>query len=293
MIDRQLWLRERKTMLTASDVAAVLGENDHRTALHVYNDKISSDIPDDDNNHMMFGRMIEDAIANMFSVLSGIEIRNYGDTEIARHPDISWLGATLDRMTVDDQVPVELKNTGMLVNPDYWMEDVSPSMWIQLQTQMFVTGSDHGYLVALFHPSCEMRWSKQKFDRNFFEENLETLDKFWNYNVAKRIPPEPDFYHKNTGREIYKTFPVDDGNTCILDADDFDAVNEIEDLNSSIKNLNARKTELQNRLKWSLGESTFGALPDGRFLSYKEQIRKSYTVNESKSRVLRVVNRRR
>lgn len=290
--ERNAWLKERKTMLTASDVAAVLGEDDRRTALHVYNDKISPEISSDDTNHMKFGRMIEDAIANMFQELSGIEIENHGDTVITRHPDIPWLGATLDRMTIDGGLPVEIKNTGMLVNKDNWIENLSPTIWTQLQFQMFVTQKKNGYIAALFHPQCEMRWATHELDLDFCYCSLKILDEFWNHNVAKRIPPQPDFRHSKTAREIYKTNPVDDGNTCILGGSELCMVDEIETINGQIKDLNAHKNELQNKLKWRLGESTFGALPDGRFLSYKEQVRKSYTVKESKTRVLRVVKRR-
>lgn len=60
--DRDTWLAARRTGIGSSDVAAILGVADQRTALHVWHDK-RGELVDDAGEPALWGRLLEDPVA--------------------------------------------------------------------------------------------------------------------------------------------------------------------------------------------------------------------------------------
>ena len=95
---RDQWLARRRELITASDVAAILGEDQRRGPLAVWCSKTGA-IEADENEAMIRGRDFEDAIARTYHRQTGRPVGALPDYEIAIHPALPWLGATLDRRT--------------------------------------------------------------------------------------------------------------------------------------------------------------------------------------------------
>jgi predicted phage-related endonuclease len=122
-MDKAEWLKKRKEMITASDVASILGFGAHKTALDVYVEKVMG-TEMEDNDLLLMGRALEDGIAKIYEIKTGNKIVAggydilldfvrpdmpwWGGKEIVSgdkddilffvHPDIPWLGATPDRI---------------------------------------------------------------------------------------------------------------------------------------------------------------------------------------------------
>src|SRR5687767_8539180 len=96
---RERWLAERRELLTASDVAAVLGVDPRRSPLSVYAEKRGL-LEVAETPWMRWGRRVEGAIAEAYADETGRPVRDLG-LEIQRHPDVPWLGATLDRQVLE------------------------------------------------------------------------------------------------------------------------------------------------------------------------------------------------
>lgn len=64
-MEKAEWLRYRKSGIGGSDAGAICGLNPYRTAMEVYNDKISEDVGKiSDNEAMRQGREFEDYVEN-------------------------------------------------------------------------------------------------------------------------------------------------------------------------------------------------------------------------------------
>ena len=64
-MEKSKWLRYRKRGIGGSDAGAVCSLNPYRSAIEVYQDKISEDIEDIDNEAMRQGRELDDKIIYM------------------------------------------------------------------------------------------------------------------------------------------------------------------------------------------------------------------------------------
>lgn len=291
--NREEWLKRRKQMLTASDVAAVLGESPFRTNVDVFMDKVSDEISHYDADHLRFGRDVEGAIANMYEARTGRLVTDYGETVISTHPDIPWLGATLDRVTeIDgDEGPLELKHVGNFVRQDDWVEEPPSHYQIQVQIQMACTMATVGSLAGLF-PGYNLGYTDLKFSPEFIEAIMPKLDEFWNYNVAKKIPPAA-IPHKRMLYSLKKLYPADSGEVITLKDEALELATQLDAKKQLIKDATSRKDEIEAQLRELMGEATFGVLNDGTFLSLKTTKRKAYTreVQASEYRTLRRVKK--
>jgi len=285
---RTEWLEQRKKILTASDIAAVLNVHPQRTITDVYIDKTSDEISNFDMDHLRFGRDVEGAIANLFEHRTGMEVRDLGATHITRHPDIEWLGATLDRetLTVDQEwIPLELKHVGTFKRPIDWTEDPPIHYQIQCQIQAECRATNSAILAGLF-PGYQLGWTRLEYDEDFVARMIEPAERFWFENVLERVPPEQP-PHRLALDSIRRLYPKESRETIVLGDEALEMADRMARLRKGASNLTEESKQVEARLRASLGSAVFGSLNDGTFLSLKTTHRKGYTVEPTSFRVLR------
>lgn len=291
IMERDEWLAKRRVYLGASEVAAVLGMSPFAGQLDVYASKVMGDRISD-NDAMKYGRDVEGAIAKMYAGKTGREIKDLGATKFQIHPDISFLGATLDRLIVsseehDTEGPLELKSVGArFVDEEEWQEDPPLHYQIQTQVQMSVIGASWGALAGLF-PGYKMIHKDMDFDKEFFNAAVPVLEEFW-HRVETKNPPPVDGSPKalETVKRVYNR--VDPSKMVALPTSLLTTISEWETLKKQATETDKQAKEIEARLRDIMKDAEFGVLPDGRFLSLKETTRKGYIVSESKYRTLRV-----
>lgn len=319
MQTRNEWLENRSKMIGASDVAAILGENPFRTNIDVWMDKTGRGNFDFDNDHLAFGRDVEGAIAGLYNRRTNRPVRDLGATVVQVHPDIPWLGATLDRLTTIEivkgengqiehllkdtdiphamiEVPLELKHVGgMFVKKDDWVDD-PPSMYqIQCQIQMQCWRDENGYrsqiasLAGMF-PGYQLGWVEMERSDEFFEHIFPTLDEFWNHYVKKDIQP-PYIPHERALDTAKRLYSAENGKTVALNERALYLANEMARLTSEIGDRGKEKEQIQAELRLMMGDNTFASLPDGTFLTLKTTSKKEYTVAATSYRTLRRTKR--
>ena len=74
-MDRNEWLKIRKTGLGGSDAGAVCGLNPHVSPMAVYRDKVSDETDMGDNEAMRQGRDLEEYVAQRFTEETGLKVR--------------------------------------------------------------------------------------------------------------------------------------------------------------------------------------------------------------------------
>lgn len=217
------WLAARSGVLTASDVAAVMGLDPHKSRNKVLAGKRATASDTFVTSAMRGGQFLEPGVFGWY--LDDIRRHNAEmglpppDGNTCRHPggasmlvtmDGHRLGASPDGLVVDCGVPhlVEIKVT----NPDRWDDSwgvravktprawrryssvESPAYgkcplkhWVQLQTQMLVTGVSSGVIVG----NCGTRRLDYPFraDPAFQRSILEACDEFWR-DVPLTLPDD-------------------------------------------------------------------------------------------------------
>jgi putative phage-type endonuclease len=289
---REQWLARRRDLVTASDIAAILGVDPRRGPLAVYAAKVSDVVEPEERRWMAFGRRVEGAIADWYADETGRPALDLGAHEIQVHPDIPWLGATLDRRTAgseahpapaDGQGPLEAKAVAGFKARE-WVEDPPLPYIVQVQVQMACTGAQWGSLAALVG-GIALAWKDLVRDEAFLAAALPVLEAF-RMRVLRRDPPEADAL-PGTSEALRKLFPQDDGETVPLEAEALALADEWEAAKLLKTDAESKVDELGNKLRLRIGSATFGALPDGSLLSLKLTKRAGYTVQETSYRQLR------
>ena len=296
---REQWLLARRECLGASDVAAVLGVDPRRGPLAVYASKVG-DVDADETRWMRWGRLVEGAIAEGYSEQTGRPIADLGAHEIQKHPDVPFLGATLDRVTSPSElnpgpaaincgqdglyaVPLECKAVAGFKAKE-WAEDPPLHFQVQLQAQLACTGAQWGSLVALIG-GLAIAWKDMLRDDELIAGMLPKLEEFW-LRVQRRQPPEADGL-PGTGAAIKKLWAHEDGETVALDGEALALAEKLDVARAEEKAASRRALDAENKLRARMGSASFGLMLDGSFLGLREVARAGYSVDPTSYRVLR------
>lgn len=291
-----LWLEDRRTAVTASDVAAVLGEDPHRTALHVYADKIGAP-GQEETDAMRRGKLYEAAIIADYAHQNGRDAFPF-ERRLVRHKKYPWLGATFDATTYRENgevVPLQVK---WAVGSGWtWKEEPPKHYQLQVLVETAVFGSTHGALCGLVGPG-PLHCTDIPFDDELFELIVPRLAEFME-RVRDRRPPEPQSglaleplkrlwprgdgqtitlpKNRLLGHEYYWADPAPGkcGIACCdrLHVDHYDwpstLANEWESKKSESKRLEEESRAAEARLRHMLGGAQYGDLGDGSLLERK------------------------
>lgn len=293
---RAQWLARRRELVTASDAAAILGADPRRGALQVYLEKTTDQELVEETRWMRFGRKVEGAIADWYEHDTNRATLDLGALEIQRHPDLPWLGATLDRETAgsikhpapggvhDASVgPLEAKAVAGFKASE-WREDPPLQYIVQLQIQMACTKASWGTLAALIG-GVSLVWRDQLRDEAFLAAALPVLEEF-RARVLRRDPPPSDGL-EGTHEAVKRAWPLADGATIAIEPDVLSMVDEWERHKAAAKLVEREVRAAEDDLRVRMGDATFGALTDGSFLTLKTTKRAGYSVEPCEFRTLR------
>src|ERR1700761_6028461 len=165
--EREAWLKRRKNLLTASDVAAVMGMNKHKRAEVVFNEKTGAVEPPDLSRipAIQAGQYFEAGILQHFAdahpEFTGGVLQN-GPQEVIS-PVLPWLAATPDgdaRGETENHPARRVAVVEAKWTSTDWRGKAPEHYWVQLQVQMHCTGLPVGWITA---------WTKT----GWFEQGLQ------------------------------------------------------------------------------------------------------------------------
>jgi putative phage-type endonuclease len=180
------WLRARKGLLGASEVACILGLSKYSTPLGIYLDKMNPNIVDDMTEWQEWGHRLETAIATWVADKQKLTV--LPSPGLLQSNDYPWLGATPDRIT-DRGEPVELKTSDRFM-ADIWADGIPDNYLIQVMVQMIVLGARRGYL-AVLHGGNRPEFFTVEWDQTVVDQIITITRDFWQNNVMARVAPEP------------------------------------------------------------------------------------------------------
>lgn len=270
---RDQWLMRRRELITASDVGAVLGCDPFRRPGDVFADKLGLG-ESSESDAMRWGRWMEPAIADAYMHETQRVVLGGDPYELTIHPDLPWLGATLDRMvaaTLDGALPapvgstgdgvLELKATGA---SDDWAAEPPLRFQLQLTIQMACTRRQWGSLAAFVSMRRPVLWADRIFDDELFGMIAPKLEEF-HARVKRKDPPNDADWHSYAS--IRRIWPVDNGAMIPLDADAMALTRLWLDAKDKESLWKRNKEGLETELRLKMGAAKVGLLPDGTSLT--------------------------
>lgn len=191
-------IERRKSLIGASEVAAVLGLNPYRGAFdvwarfHLPTEEIRA--PDDAPDAPQFirwGEILEAPIADEYARRERVELRRLGDDETWRHPTVTGLGGHPDRLVVEPGSAkvargLEVKTAGWRVAHRWGspVDDVVPDEYrVQCAAYMAIGGIDRWDLAVLIAGS-DYRCYRLTRDETLEAAILEGVQEFWARHVV-------------------------------------------------------------------------------------------------------------
>lgn len=259
-LDKKEWLRYRKQGITGTDAGAICGMNPYKSAFSVYQDKISDEIEEYDNEAMRQGRDMEEYVAARFEEETGLKVRRAN--AIYQNEEHPFLLADFDRLIVGQKAGLECKTVSPY-SADKWSdEDIPIHYQMQCQHYMAVSGYDSWYIAALIY-GRDFIIRRIARDEELISSLIKIEERFWNENVLKRVMPDPDGT-KDCSEQIAKLYFNSDKDKTVQLLGFDSALQRREELVDLIDKLEQEKSSIDQRIQMELQDAGYGTAGDYR-----------------------------
>lgn len=273
-MEREEWLRVRKSGIGSSDAAAAVGLNPYQSMLELWLIKTGRDAdlpkvdPNDEESPMYWGTLLEPIVAEHYTKRTGNNVRRINAVLQHPDPDKRWMLANIDREVVG--VPgvyiLECKTAGEF-GSRLWKNGVPEYVQCQVQHQLAVTGKQAADVCVLLCGQ-EIRIYRIERDEELIANLTQLERQFWHY-VETDTPPPADG-SESAARALQALYPHDAGN--MLDCSEDEGLcgdfNELLDLRDRLSCLSERESKLKQRIQEHMGEASRATFPNG-FISWK------------------------
>ena len=184
------WLQVRRSGIGGSDAAAALGLSPWKSALELWQEKVSGqNQPHQENEAMIWGRLMEPVITREFVRRTGLAVTPMRSMlQAANWP---WMLADLDGLVEDPQRGrgvFEVK-TASAYKQDQWAEDRCPDSYLlQINHYMAVTGLSFAVICVLIGGN-KLQWLTVDRDDELIASLVELEHRFWNHVLTQSPPP--------------------------------------------------------------------------------------------------------
>lgn len=274
------WHAQRTQGIGGSEIAAVLGLDPYETPYSVWEKKTGRVPPFEGNAATERGNLLEPAIVAFFEKASGHKAYAFPKNKVLRHPEHPFLLGTPDRgvaLKSGDGI-LECKSTRKAITAD-----TIPLGWLfQVQWYLGITGRKRGFL-AWIGGSLEFDWREVEASESIFQDMAAEAAKFWNDYVLTDTPPPPI-----RKEDIEKMFPDVQAGTVEATPQLIEVCAQYGKNRSKIKELEEAQSELAQAIQLHLLDKDTLTAQGVTLATWKESVKKAYTVKESKIRTLRV-----
>ena len=251
----------------ASEAPAVCNVDPYRNPLDVFLEKTGQKEPFKGNEFTEWGNRLEGVIAEAYADRMGVQLKECGTVTSTEH---DWMFATPDRLVVDGDRGVEVKNRNYF-NWREWGEpgtDEAPiEVVAQVQWSMAVTGL-RKWDIAVLLGGNRLGIYHMDFDEDIASQMVQRVGEFWHENVLARVVPELDGsetsrQYLNNKWQLYGealTAPDEETLTNAL---------RLRDIKARLKSDEAEKKVLENLIKDFIGNDLGIELDDAGRITWK------------------------
>lgn len=251
MKDRKAWEKLRNIGIGGSDASIIAGLNRWKSPFKLWQEKTGQVEPEDlsDNEYVYWGTVLEQAVADRFTELTGLKVKKCGTLQSLDYP---FMLANVDRLVVGENAGLECKTANGFKAKEWEGDNVPDSYYLQCQHYMAVTGCEKWYIACLIGGN-HFVW--KEIPRN--DEDITALiaaeKAFWEDNVKGGIMPDVDG-SKSCSQALAERFPggVTDSITLPKEADKLLA--EIDELNEAADRIKEQIESKKNGIKLMLGD---------------------------------------
>jgi putative phage-type endonuclease len=267
------WLKARKELLTASDIASIFHANPWKSELALWAEKTGAVEPADltDSEPVQWGKEFQGAIGRRFAEKTGREVEEAPRYTIWLHPDVAFLGATLDFWETDRE-----KGKGILeakATDFQWEEDAPVGYQIQLQCQLAVTRIPYGTLCAFNGLKRPPIWIDYAANDAFIKTLVSKAEAFWWRVKTGNAPPVDGDGSESTKDALAALYPRDTGVQVALPPEALEWSRDLETFKTQAKTIEEQIRMRESALKAAIGDASVGVLADGSGWSWKLQRR--------------------
>lgn len=252
---REDWLSARKKGIGGSDAAAVLGLSKWKTPLQLYQEKIGEADDIQDNESMLWGRVLEPVIRQQYAERTGRTVRL--PEGIIAHPEHAFMLANVDGVT-DCRRVVEIKTAR---SGKEWgangSDEVLQEYLLQVQHYMAVTGFEVADIAVLIGGS-DFRIYEVPADKELQNYLISAEEEFWE-RVVNRTPPDPVSF-----ADMQTKFPASNNSSVEASLEALHAIESIKAIQMQIKALEEQEEEKKAIVMGVMGEAetlTFSGKP--------------------------------
>jgi len=223
------WLALRKTKITATDAAVIMGASPYKTRLELYHEKLSDEPPKPPNERMKRGTDLEPVARDLFILKSGMTM----------HPVVlvnDWTMASLDGISQCGNFVLEIKCPGKKDHDVALSGKIPDHYYPQLQHQMYVSGVQLAYYFSF--DGFDGVTVEVKRDDEYIERMITEEFKFYMHLQQKTPPPPIGDEYTERNDELWQE--------CAL---------KWKSLSQRIKILEAEEEEARKQLIFLSGES--------------------------------------
>lgn len=259
------WETERhKLGIGGSEAAAIAGLNPYSSAFTVYWDKVGKGEPMEVSEGMRQGTDLEEYVAKRFCEATGKKVRKC--EYMLQSAENPFMIADVDRFVVGENAILECKTS--LNRSGYSYDDannIPAYQFVQCLHYMSVVGAEKAYLATLVFGKdfniVEINASDYKDD---IASLIQIEKRFWEENVLKEIPPQPDGSDRST-EIISEQFPSANEELPPVDLMGYSSqLHRLSELKKQIMELTDEKMSIENTIKTALGEAPVGEYGDFR-----------------------------
>lgn len=250
-MSREQWLEARRKGIGGSDVSAIAGLNKWKSPVAVYLDKVGqSPIEDTAGEAAYWGNVMEDIVAQEFSIRTGLKVRRRN--AILKHPEYQFMLANVDRLIIGKQEGLECKTASEYLKGEWEDEEIPAAYLLQIQHYMAVTGYKAWHIAVLIGGNKFIH-KKVERDEELINYLIQIEKDFWENHVLKEIPPA--FDGSDASVDLLKAlYPESEPESEInLPKDAETLLVALEVIKSDIKDSESKKKEYENQIKALMG----------------------------------------
>ena len=254
---RREWLLKRREGIGGSDAGAVLGMNEYKSKISVWQEKTGRvSIDESDNDYLRIGRDLEDYVASRFEEETGLKTYKCRDMlQSVKHP---FMFADVDRLIEGEDSGLEIKTVSPYKSGDWEGGNIPNHYALQCNHYMAVTGLSKWYICALVYPHIEIRVIERDDE---LIDTLITLEKdFWDkYVTADEMPPVDGC--AATAKAIESVYPESEPES--IELDDLEALMKRRDEALAMyERLDDEIEEIENIIKSEMGRADTAFIGD-------------------------------
>lgn len=264
----------RATGIGGSDAAVIMGLNPYKTPLQLYMEKTGQIEPEEENDAMHFGNILESVIADEYARRTGRKVARVNET--LRHEDHEWMMGHIDRrvLNIPDGMLLECKTAGRWFKADDWGQsgtgDAPEHYIVQVQHYLGITGWQYADLAALLAGN-DFRIYHFERDNKMINELIKRESEFWE-SILDRRPPQPQ-----TQDDIKMLYPHDSGETVTANDEIATLAFAYRRIQSEIKELETSADAIKVSIQNFMGEGSVLVNESGEKLAaWKSQERNSF-----------------